>query len=234
MKQVLWLAYVVISANLCCAQSFEISSPQETYKGQIGEIIKASIKFRNTTEKPITLIIRKLNSQIGVTQKNYFCIDNNCLDPKVEDFMLKIDPNQSFNSLQFVLEAGLALGTSSVKYVAINKANPAEIHEFELFFNVDERSEKKQSIYTSASIDLQEVFPNPAEEYAYVNYKILNDQVKAKIVLYNILGNQVDEYPLPPQDTRVKIRTETLSPGVYFYTLYIDDDSHITCKLVRK
>jgi hypothetical protein len=233
MKRSLWLACLVLSAHYLCAQSFEISTLQETYKGQIGDIIKAPVRFKNTTEKPITLIIRKQSGQIGGTQKNYFCIDANCLDQKVEDYAIKIDPNQSFNSLQFALEAGLANGVSSIKYVAFNKFNPAEMQEFELFFSVEEKAEK-ESIYTSRHINLHEVYPNPAEDFAFVNYKILNDEIKAKIILYNILGNQIEEYPLPFSENKVKIRTEALNSGVYFYTLYLDDEGVVTRKLVKK
>jgi hypothetical protein len=135
--------------------------------------------------------------------------------------------------LQFALEAGLANGTSSVKYMAFNKVNPAEMHEFELFYTVDEKPEK-QSIYTSRHIDLQDVYPNPVEEYAFVNYKILDDQKKAKIILYNILGNPIEEYLLPASENRVKLRTESLNAGVYFYTLYLGEETVLTRKLVKK
>jgi hypothetical protein len=229
----LLLACMVLLAHCLCAQSFEISSLQESYKGQIGETIKAPVRFKNNTEKPITLIIRKQSGQIGGTQKNYFCIDTNCLDQKIEDYAIKIEPNQSFNSLHFALEAGLANGVSSVKYVVFNKFNPAEMQEFELFFSVEEKPEK-ESIYTSRHINLHEVYPNPAEDFAFVNYKILNDQIKAKIILYNILGNQIEEYALPPLENKVKIRTEALNSGVYFYTLYLDDEGVVTRKLVKK
>jgi hypothetical protein len=233
MKRFLWLLCAVISAHLSCAQSFEVSTVQETYKGHIGDIIKASVRFKNLSEKQITVVVRKHSAQIGGTQKNYYCIDNTCLDPKVEDFAIKIDANQTFNSLQFALEAGLANGTSSVKYIAFNKLNPAEIHEFELFYNVDEKPEK-ESIYTSRQIDLQEVYPNPVEDHAFVNYRILDDQKKAKIVLYNILGNPIEEYQLPASENKVKIRTESLNAGVYFYTLYLGEETILTRKLVKK
>lgn len=233
MKLLLWLICMVILVHWSHAQSFEVSSTQDTYKGHIGDIIKAPVRFRNLTEKPITVIVRKQGAEIGGTQKNYYCIDNTCLDPKVEDFVIKIEGNQTFNSLQFALEAGLANGTSSVKYIAFNKLNPTEAHEFELFYTVDEKPEK-QSIYTSRHIDLQDVYPNPVEEYAFVNYKILDDQKKAKIILYNILGNPIEEYQLPASENRVKIRTESLNAGVYFYTLYLGEETVLTRKLVKK
>ena len=55
-------------------QSFEMTGLQEGYKGTIGDIVRAPIRFKNISEKPIVLVIRKLHEQIGSTQKNFFCL----------------------------------------------------------------------------------------------------------------------------------------------------------------
>jgi hypothetical protein len=81
---------------------------------------------------------------------------------------------------------------------------------------------------------LHDVYPNPVSDYAYVDYKILSDRTKARIVIHNILGNSVGEYDLPLAESRIKIRTEELNAGIYFYTLYIDNEGVMTRKLVVK
>src|SRR5688572_5866070 len=129
------------------AQSFEVTSLQDSYKGYIGEAIKAPIRFKNTSDKAITLIIRNVDAQIGSSQKNYFCLDNNCLDHKVEDFIVKIEAGQILNTFQIVLEAGLVSGESSLHYIAFNKFNPGHSVEFDLNFVVEEKPEK-QNIYS--------------------------------------------------------------------------------------
>ena len=231
MKRLLWLACFTLLAYSLAAQSFEISGLQEHYKGLIGETIKAPVRFKNTTDKSITLVIRKVTAQIGGTQKNYFCIDNTCLDSKVEDYTLKLEPDQTISALQIALDAGLAQGQSTIKYLAINKANPGEAMEFELNFMVEEKVEK-ESIYSSRHITVYDVYPNPASVEAFVDYKVFDDKIKAKIVIHNILGNAVDEYTLPFVENKVKIRAESLSAGIYFYTLYIDNEGVITQKLI--
>lgn len=234
MRKLLWL--VCLNSVLACglnAQSFEVTGVQENYKGQIGETIKAPIRFKNTSDKAITLIIRKIASQIGGTQKNYFCIDNSCLDQKIEDFTLKIEPDQTLTSMQIALDGGLAQMHSAIKYAAINKANPAESIEFELNFMVEEKAEK-ENIYSSRHIVLHDVYPNPISVEAVVDYKVFDDQIEAKIVIHNILGNAVGEYQLPFMENKVKITAEPLSAGIYFYTLYIDDEGVVTRKLIVK
>jgi hypothetical protein len=230
----LWWAYglLLLSINTL-GQSFEVTGLQESYKGVIGETIKAPLLLKNTTDKTITLIIRKVSSQIGSTQKNYFCLDANCMDQKVEDHIVKIDPGQTLTSFLVALDAGLVSSISSVKYLAYNKSNPAEALEIDLQFVVDEKP-TKESIYASRHIAIQDVYPNPLVDHAYVNYKILNDKVKAKIIVHNILGTPVGEYELPAAESKVKIRGEDLNTGIYFYTLYIDNEGVMTRKLIVK
>lgn len=227
------LAAIILIINSCgFSQGFELTSLMDSYKGLIGETIKAPLRLKNTSEKPITLIIRKVNGQIGSTQKNYFCLDNNCLDQKiVDDYVLKIEPGQVLNNFQVVLEAGLVSGESSIKYLVYNKSNPGQSIEFELNFNVEEKPEK-ENIYSSRFITLHDVYPNPVVDQAVVDYKVMNDQIKAKIVVHNILGNIVGEYLLPSLENFVRVKTDELSAGIYFYTLYIDNEGVMTRKLI--
>jgi hypothetical protein len=134
--------------------------------------------------------------------------------------------------LQVALEAGLAQGLSTIKYIAFNKSNPAESFEFDLNFSIEEKAEK-QHIYSSNRVVLHDVYPNPVtNDQAFVNYSILHESVKAKITLHNILGNTIEEYPLPQTENRLKIQTSTLNAGIYFYTLYVDNEGVMTRKLI--
>jgi hypothetical protein len=215
------------------AQSFEVLNLEDSYRGVIGETIKVPVRFKSNSEKPIILIIRKISSQIGTTQKNYFCIDNNCLDARTEDYVLKVDPNQTLNSMQVALDAGLAQGASAVKYLAFNKANPSEAFEFEINFLVTEHAEK-ETIYSSEFVTLRDIYPNPIIDNAFLEYKILKENIKAKIILHNILGSAVEEYPLLASENKLKIKAETLNAGIYFYTLYVENEGVITRKLIVK
>jgi len=234
MKKFCWVyGFLLLLGANAFGQSFEIGGIQENYKGVIGETIKAPLLFKNNSEKTITLIIRKVSEEIGSTQKNYFCIDANCLDHKVEDHIIKVEPGQTLTSLHVVLEAGLVSSSSTIKYLAYNKSNPGESVEIDLHFVVDERPDK-QSIYASRQISIEDVYPNPLVDHAYVNYKILNDKIKARIIVHNILGSAVGVYDLPAVESKVKIRGEDLTSGIYFYTLYVDDEGVMTRKLIVK
>lgn len=227
------LVVLLMISSLAFSQGFELTSLQDAYKGVIGENIKVPLRFKNTSDKAITLIIRKVNGQIGSSQKNYFCLDNNCYDQRVEDYIIKIDAGQTLNSLIVNLEAGLVAGESVLKYLAYNKSNPGQSLEFELNFSVEEKQDK-QSIYSSRFVMLHDVYPNPVTDQAFVDYKILNDQIKAKLVVHNLLGNVVGEYSLPILENLIRVKTDDLAAGIYFYTLYVDDEGVMTRKLIVK
>jgi hypothetical protein len=215
------------------AQTFELTGITDQYKGTIGETIKAPLRFRNLTDKPLTIIIRKVQEQIGSTQKNFFCIDGNCLDERSEDYILRLEPGQSAGNLLVALEAGLVPGVSGIRYVAYSRTNPPQSFEFELLFSVEEKPDR-QNIYQSKVITVKDVYPNPSVDHANVDYQLTSDRAKAKIRVHNILGNIVGEYDLNPLETLIRIRTEELNAGIYFYTLYIDNESVMTRKLIVK
>ena len=233
MTKTLLSAIMILMASCLFGQGFEIAPLQDTYRGLIGEAIKVPLRFKNTSDKPITLIIRKVDEQIGSTQRKYFCIDNNCLDSKVEDYIIKVEPGQSINNFFVVLEAGLTENESSLRYLAYNKSNPGQSIEVHLNFNVEEKPDKA-TIYNSRFITLYDVYPNPAVEAAFLDYRLANDQVKAKILVHNILGNIIGEYALSSLENRVRIKTEDQSAGIYFYTLYVENEGVMTRKLIVK
>ncbi|MEX2233703.1 MAG: T9SS type A sorting domain-containing protein [Cyclobacteriaceae bacterium] len=234
MRYILWLVFFLLVAPLSLsAQSFEIGTLLEVYRGYIGETVRVPVRFTNQTDKPLTLVIRRLSSTLGGTQKNYFCPNNDCLDQKIEDVIVRIEPRGTLNDFEIALDAGLANGISSVKYLVFNRYNTSETYEFDLNFAVDERS-AKDDIYASRHIILHDVYPNPVVDYAYVNYVMMNDEVEAKIIIHSILGNTIDEYSLPSEENKVKIRAESMNAGIYFYTLYLDNEGVMTRKLIVK
>jgi hypothetical protein len=233
MKKLQLLIGCFLISGVLMAQTFEISPLQESYKGTIGDLIRAPLRFKNNTEKTITLVVRKAETQLGSTQKSYFCIDNNCLDQRTEDYLLKIEPGQTVYNFGIGLEAGLVEGFSEVKYVVFNKANPGESNQIELNFVVEGKPEKS-SIYKSRYITIHDVYPNPVTDHANIDYQLHNDQVKTKIVIHNILGNTLSEHELLYTENKVKILADQFSSGIYFYTLYIENEGVMTRKLIVK
>ncbi len=215
-------------------QSFKIvEGSQSVIQGTIGQNLKVPISIENLSSKPVNIIIKRIEERIGTSQKTYFCWGGDCVGEQVNQLPLsrKINPDQTSREFQSVLESGLVEGYSVVKYQVINRDNPSESYFHEVTYII-EPSEKKKALFESSNVTLQEVYPNPVNEFAFIDYALTNPETKAKIVLHNILGNIIGEYELKYFDKTLKISTASLNPGVYFYTLHIDNDGVMTKKII--
>lgn len=232
MRKYVCLVCLLLITCYVAGQTFEITHTLESYKGMIGETVKAPLLIRNTSDKVLTLVIRKSNMQIGSTQISYFCLGHDCLSESAEDITLKLEPRENSNLLKIALDAGLAPGDSHLKLTILNKNNPLETHEVDLSFTIEEK--RTTQVYTSPYIILYDVYPNPIADAGFIEFRILDNSKKAKILIHNILGNNFNEVSLTPPESKAKINAEHLSPGIYFYTLYLDNDAVVTRKLVIK
>jgi hypothetical protein len=89
-----------------------------------------------------------------------------------------------------------------------------------------------EKIFSSNRLTVSPVYPNPAANQASFEYEILADNVKARIVLCNVLGNVVGDYVLSHEARHLNISLTDLPPGVYFYTLNLDGKNVATRRLI--
>jgi hypothetical protein len=233
MKVQLWLPIFFLVGLSGQAQQFEVTYSHEVLKATIGESIQAPVRIRNNDSKPITLILKKLPSDLGSTQKSFFCIDKYCTYPGTDELVIRLEPGQTIADVVVTIEAGLSAGTSTSYYSISSKNNPASTTDFEFTFTVEDVPERK-SVYHSKYLTLHDVYPNPAVEFAQIDYKIHELKPVYSIVVRNLLGNIVGQYKLISDESRLKIRTDELTPGIYFFTLYIGNDGVVTRKMMVK
>ena len=213
------------------SQSFDLLDKQENFQAGISETLRIPLKIRNTTAKSQFYIIRKLQSDLGSTQKGYFCFDKTCLEQGIEEFSKRIEPGETLQTLFYVLESGMQGGQSSVRFQIFAKGNPVEAVDYAVSISVQEKNQKPV-IFQSKDITIEDVYPNPVQDLAFMKYQIHNESVEAKVVIHNILGRAINEIELSPSEDRVKIQTDELVSGIYFYTLYLDNNGVLTRKLI--
>ncbi|CAN5571953.1 hypothetical protein BH23BAC1_BH23BAC1_11140 [soil metagenome] len=216
------------------AQSFRIDS-ESKYTGSVGSQVKAVINIRNLTNKPLHLQIKRLDGHIGSSQSSFFCWGDDCFGSNAISFPFAKTIESGKSSLKFtsVLEAGLAATVSSVKYLIYDVNNPADSVVHEISYVIEDQNSKKL-LFENRDIQISNIYPNPVDNYAFLNYNFYNKNLSARIVIHNVLGSIIGEYELPSFETRLKISTNELNPGIYFYTLRVENDNIITKKLVVK
>lgn len=212
-------------------QNFSLLDQQENFQATIGETLRIPIKIKNTSEKPQFYVIRKLQSDLSSTQKGYFCLDKTCLESGINEFSKRIEPGETLQHLMYVVEGNMLTTHNSIRFQVFPKSNPQEIEEYAVGISINERSEKP-ALFQSKDITINDVYPNPVQDQAFIEYRLHNEDVKAKLVIHNILGKPMNEFDLPTSETRVKLQTEEFTSGIYFYTLYLDNNGVLTRKLI--
>ncbi len=230
------LRLIIVIVLLCSlgvsAQVPELVNKNETsFQATLSEIVNIPLKIKNNTDKAQFYIIRKVSGDLGGTQRGYFCLDDNCLESDMNEFSKKIEPGQTITGLYYKLETGLVSGQNNLKFEIFKRGQFAEAMEHTVTVTVEERNERSL-VFQSKDITIHDVYPNPVSNHAFIEYRIINESVKANVVIHNILGMAMGDYELPLFETRIKIYTEGLAPGIYFYTLYLDNDGVLTRKLI--
>src|SRR5690606_30276299 len=140
MRHLLWFGMVWFAGLHLSAQSFEVGTVQDVYKGRIGETVEIPLRLINRTSEPVSLVIKRVQSNLGSTQKDYFCPGNDCYKAPADGAVIRLDPGETDDSFRIAVDAGLASGISSVRYLVFNRYNPSESFEVELNLSVEEWS----------------------------------------------------------------------------------------------
>lgn len=213
------------------AQTVEVTGVPPVINGQISQTLKVPFRLKNTSDKSQLAVIRLSDSDFRATQKGYFCIDGDCLDAGIDEITRRLEPGASLSGISFVLESGLVAGQNNLAFDVYLRGISGSKQEFQVLVNVEEKG-SKTVVYQSALITIHDVYPNPVSALAFMDYDLYRENISAKIVLHNILGVPVGEQELPHSESRAKISTEELPPGIYFYTVYLDNEGILTKKLV--
>ena len=200
---------------------------------EVGTSTTTSIQIKNTSSHIILLGVKKLEENIRSSQVSTFCIYNDCNKNNIapEKIIIKLLPGKTFKGFSAQLETGLVPGNSSVKYLFYNLSNTSESVEVEINYSIEEKV-KEGVLFNSDVVELSDVFPNPVKEKAIFNYNYFRPEKEAKLVIHNVLGSVISEFELSPYESRLTVPVMDYNPGVYFYTLYIDNEGVATKKMV--
>ncbi len=231
LKQLLLLGFFAFSGGWIYAQPGETIDLVDNFQTTFNQTIRIPIRVKNTSDKPQFYVIRKSKGELTDTQKGYFCLGNQCLDASIEEFSKRIEPGETLFELYYTLESGIQSTQTSLKFEFFQKGNAHAVQEKNVLVVVEERPTRTY-VFQSKEIIMHDIYPNPVQYQAFIDYKLHSETIKAKIVIHNILGKIMGEYELASSENRLKIEADDLQSGVYFYTLYLDNNGMFTRKLI--
>ena len=230
MKQIGIICLIAFSTGSLFAQHLELLDRQDFYQASAVQKLKIPLRLKNISDKQQVFIIKKVANELHNPSKGYFCNNNICQDLGINDFSLALEANETTQHLYYVLETGIINGQTNLRFEFFQKGIAKEITQHTVTVNIEEKS--RPFIFQSKEITVQDVYPNPASDQAFIEYRMHAENVKAKLLIHNILGRILGDYVMPSTETKMKIPTEDLPSGVYFYTLYLDQEGVLTRKLV--
>lgn len=222
---------LVLSYLSTVAQGIEWIDRQDAYQTRIGQNAQIAIRVRNTTDRAQTMVVRKAAGDLNASQKGYFCNGSECFDG-LNEITIRLDPGQTAGDLFFVVEPGMTPTSNSFRLEVFQKGSPQMGVEHAFLLNIEEKA-SRSFVFQSRDITVHDIYPNPVSDtHAYIDYRLSDESVKAKVVIHNILGSPVAEYEMVASESRVHIPSQELSSGVYFYTIYLDNVGVLTRKMV--
>ncbi len=88
------------------------------------------------------------------------------------------------------------------------------------------------ALYSNNKIHVSNIYPNPANAFATLDYDVRYANVKAEIILYDSFSRKIVSYEMNDFDRKLRIDTQSLDNGFYMYQLVLDGKKAATKKLL--
>ena len=190
-----------------------------------------AFKLQNFSNTEKYIEIRQNIEEIQGGSTFVICYQDNC-NSADEPLIVNLPPNSVSKNIELTLTGGLS-NTNSIAYLEFIDMKVDKVLKKEIMLKVTAIN-SQDIFFEKGDIVVNSFFPNPAKKIAIMEYKISPFETEAKITLQNVLGSIVSTYELSPDQNKLNVNTENLSPGVYFYTLSIRDEGLATRKLIVK
>ncbi len=203
------------------------------FSGDIGSSQRKTVILQNESNQTKTYFLKNIRGSVGSSQKVKVCLNDQCFDPKKDlaKISLKLAPGEVFTDLYLEFEMGIAETRGSFDLFFVNAENIRENFVVEARYEVASGSDAD---FLHKDIKLSGIYPNPSNRVAQLDYELVNPKAKAKITINSFIGNPIAEYDLDPDRNSLVINVTDFLPGVYFYTLFIDNKNVVTKKLQVK
>jgi hypothetical protein len=218
---------------LAGAQQVRVLSEVVDFSGDIGSSQRKTVILQNESSQTKTYLLKNIRGSVGSSQKVRVCLNDQCYDSKKDlaKIALKLAPGEIFTDLYLEFEMGITETRGSFDLFFVNAENIRENFVVEARYEVASGANTE---FLHKDIKLSEIYPNPSNRIAQLDYKLVNPKAKAKIAINSFIGNPITEYELDPERTSLVINVTDFQPGVYFYTLFVDNKNVVTKKLQVK
>ncbi len=236
MKKILSLFLLLAfwAVSLSEAAQVRVLSDKVEFNGKVNTTQRKSLILQNDSDQEKEYFLRYLRGNIGSSQNMKICLGDNCYDAKKElsNIKISLQPGEIYTDLYLEFDLGIIETRGTFDLHFYNTDNPRDMFIIEGVYTVVAGSDDNS--VSHKDIDLGGVYPNPSNRIARLDYQIKNPNVNARIVVDSFIGNPIYDFKLDPTQSTLEINVTDLNPGVYLYTLIVDNKNIVTKKLVVK
>jgi hypothetical protein len=229
----LFCALLLTLSPMLEARQVRVLSENIEFTGKLGSSQRKSIILQNESSQVKEYVLKFLRGNIGSSQNIKLCIGDDCFDPRKDlaKIKLTLKPGEIFTDMYLEFSFGITETQGNFDLHFTNTANLRDVFIIEAVYNAANPNGNETS---HKDISISEVYPNPSNRFAYIDYEFKNPSVSAKININSFIGNPIGEFRLDPLQKTLVINVSELNPGFYFYTLIVDNKNIVTKKLVVK
>lgn len=228
-----WLC--LMTPLLVVGRQVRVLSEELEFRGDLGSSQRKTVILQNDSDQAKTYLLKNLRGNIGSSQKVRICVGEDCLDPNKDLAKIKLvlKPGEVMTDLYLDFDLGIVETRGSFDLNFVNSSNLRDAFVVEARYRVEDPNSKVDE-FDYGDIILSDVYPNPSVKVAQLDYNLKNTKSKAKIAINSFIGNPIAEYSLDKEQNTLVINVSDFNPGVYFYTLFLDNKNIVTKKLVVK
>lgn len=217
MRKIILIIFIGLTGYWANAQSsFSVSFPSTvdttTGNGQI-------IAIMGTATNPsccssVTINMTVISQSLPYDWSLRLCTPSGCTSSTTTTFTLS--PLQT-DSVGVEFNTGIhdmANGSATIRFANANDTSDYVDQTFTLIYKPVTTSIEEIATQTEY---LSQNYPNPFSHYTFIDYKL--DESGALLVINNLAGKKIKEYPLTEKEGTIRIM-ENLQQGIYFYSIY--------------
>jgi len=202
-----------------------------TVSGPATNTLHAMVDVKNNGATSLAVLCRRKVVQSIPGSTNSICWGGQCWPSNVSQTpdSTVIDPGATTSEFMGDFSPTGAEGTAIIRYTFFDMFNTIDSVCFIAKFVSTDNSGVTE---VSNSLLVSGIYPNPSDKAGFIDYRLQESVSTAKVIINDMIGNEVRVIPLQEKEGKVRIATNDMPEGVYFYSFVINGKVHYTKKLV--
>lgn len=232
MKKSLLFLFILLP-YIGIAQSLEVENPMFEISGTLeNSTLEAHWDVLNTSSSAVSVkLSRELIQEIDGSRNN-FCWGVQCygFGTDVSPQPAIIEPGATESTFHGYYEHQGNLGTTEIKYCFFDEFDDSDEVCITTTFRIEEEIIGVEEF--EIKNELGNVSPNPMVGLSSFSYQFNNHSNNNRVVIYNLIGAVVKEFPLIASQGVVILNGQDFETGIYLYSLIVDGQKVSTKRLV--